>query len=60
MSDPVDVIVRTLRDNGVICNTRQIAGQILFDLDSECFAVVDPLKIGNAIVAAALRDSEER
>ncbi|SKH70715.1 Uncharacterised protein [Mycobacteroides abscessus subsp. abscessus] len=59
MRSPNEVVAATLRDYG-IPDASTLADVVLADLQAECFVVVDPLKIGNAIVDAAQRDSEER
>lgn len=59
MRSPHEVVAHTLRGHGVP-DASTLADIVLSDLQAECFVVVDPLKIGNAIVAAAQRDSEEQ
>lgn len=54
MADPLDVIAMTLNDHGVD-DADRIAGAVLASLQGECYEVIDPLKLGNAIIALAAR-----
>lgn len=52
MADPLDVVALTLNDHGVD-DADRIAAAIIASLRDECYEVVDPLRIGNAIIALA-------